>query len=311
MRTILADVEEKIKSGMPLSEAFEAQKVFPKIYTASILAGEKSGALDDVLARYVTFLRRSVGLGRKIRGALAYPAFLMVAAVIMVSFLSLYVVPRMSDLFKALNSKNGLPTITVIVLAVSSFLSSNIIWIAPLLIIGGAALYFWLRSTSGKMVLDNILLRLPLVGALLKQVTTAQLARSMSTLLSGGITVVDSWDIASQAITNLELRRRSQSVLPMIREGQSFTDSLTKANWMPPLAMDMIGIGERSGSLKEMLDEVSQFYDAEAEVRLEQLTSLLEPFILAIMAAFIVTILLAIYLPILQMISSGPMSGNK
>jgi type IV pilus assembly protein PilC len=131
----------------------------------------------------------------------------------------------------------------------------------------------------------------------------------MSTLLSGGITVVDSWDIASQAITNLELRRRSQAVTSMIREGQSFTDSLSKANWMPPLAMDMIGIGERSGSLKEMLDEVSQFYDAEAEVRLEQLTSLLEPFILAIMAAFIVTILLAIYLPILQMISTGPGSG--
>ncbi len=310
MRAVLGDVEEKIKSGMPLSDAFEAQKIFPKIYTASILAGEKSGALDDVLARYVTFLRRSVGLGRKIRGALAYPAFLLVAAVVMVSFLSLYVVPRMSDLFKSLNSKQGLPTITVIVLSVSGTLSSNIIWLGPLLIVGGLALYFWLRSPSGKLVLDNILLRVPLGGTLLKQVTTAQLARSMSTLLSGGITVVDSWDIASQAITNLELRRRSQAVLPMIREGRSFTDSLEKANWMPALGLDMIGIGERSGSLKEMLDEVSQFYDAEAEVRLEQLTSLLEPFILAIMAAFIVTILLAIYLPILQMISSGPMSGG-
>lgn len=309
LRVVLGDVEEKIKAGMPLSEAFEAQKIFPKIYTASILAGEKSGALDDVLMRYVTYLRRSVGLGRKIRGALAYPAFLMVAAVVMVSFLSLYVVPRMSDLFKSLNSKQGLPTITVVVLSISSTLSSNIIWLAPLLIVLLIGLYIWLRTPGGKLILDNILLRLPLGGTLLKQVTTAQLTRSMSTLLSGGITVVDSWDIASQSITNLELRRRSQAVLPMIREGRSFTEALEKANWMPALGLDMIGIGERSGSLKEMLDEVSQFYDAEAEVRLEQLTSLLEPFILAIMAAFIVTILLAIYLPILQMISSGPMGG--
>ncbi len=310
LRAVLGDVEEKIKSGMPLSEAFESQKIFPRIYTASILAGEKSGALDDVLARYVIYLRRSVGLGRKIRGALAYPAFLLVAAIIMISFLSLYVVPRMSDLFKSLNSSKGLPTVTVIVLAFSNTLSSNIIWLGPLLLVLVVFLYFWLRSPSGKLVLDKILLRIPLGGTLLRQVATAQLSRSMSTLLSGGITVVDAWDISSHAITNLELRRRSQAVLSMIREGQGFNEALDKANWLPPLALDMIGIGERSGSLKEMLDEVSQFYDAEAEVRLEQLTSLLEPFILAIMAIFVVTILLAIYMPILQMISSGPMGGH-
>ena len=311
LRAVLGDVEDKIKSGMPLSEAFESQKIFPRIYTASILAGEKSGALDDVLARYVIYLRRSVGLGRKIRGALAYPAFLLVAAIIMISFLSLYVIPRMSDLFKSLNSSKGLPTVTVVVLAVSNTISGNIIWIAPLLFFLILFLYFWLRAPSGKLVFDKILLRIPLGGTLLRQVATAQLSRSMSTLLSGGITVVDSWDISSQAINNLELRRRSQAVLSMIREGQGFNEALEKANWLPPLALDMIGIGERSGSLKEMLDEVSQFYDAEAEVRLEQLTSLLEPFILAIMAVFVVTILLAIYMPILQMISSGPAGGHR
>jgi type IV pilus assembly protein PilC len=310
LRAVLGDVEEKIKSGMPLSEAFDSQKIFPRIYTASILAGEKSGALDDVLARYVIYLRRSVGLGRKIRGALAYPAFLLVAAIIMISFLSLYVVPRMSDLFKSLNSSKGLPTVTVIVLAFSNTLSSNIIWLGPLLLVLIVFLYFWLRSPGGKLIFDKILLRIPLGGTLLRQVATAQLSRSMSTLLSGGITVVDAWDISSHAITNLELRRRSQAVLSMIREGQGFNEALEKANWLPPLALDMIGIGERSGSLKEMLDEVSQFYDAEAEVRLEQLTSLLEPFILAIMAVFVVTILLAIYMPILQMISSGPMGAH-
>ena len=133
----------------------------------------------------------------------------------------------------------------------------------------------------------------------------------MSTLLSGGITVPDSWDIASQAINNLELRRRSQGVLPLIREGRGFTDSLEKANWMPELGLDMVGIGEKSGSLREMLDEVAMFYDAEAEVRLEQLTTLLEPIILVFMAGIVVIILLAIYLPIIQTISSGPFGGRR
>ena len=311
LRIVLADVEEKIKSGVPLSEAFEAQGIFPRIYTASILAGERSGALDDVLARFVTYLKRSVGISRKLRGALAYPAFLLLAATMMVAFLSLYIVPRMSDLFKSLSANRGLPTVTVVVLSVSNFISGNVIWLLPLLIVVGLAMYVWLRTASGKLLLHKLLLRIPIAGQLIRNMGTAQLARSMSTLLSGGITVPDSWEISSQSINNLELRRRSQAVLPMIREGLGFTEALDKANWVPELALDMVGIGERSGSLREMLDEVANFYDSESEVRLEQLTTLLEPLILLFMAAVVVTILLAIYLPIIQMISSGPTGGRK
>ncbi len=310
LQIILADVEDKIKSGIPLSDAFEAQGVFPRIYTASLLSGEKSGALDEVLARYVDYLKRSVAVSRKLRGALAYPAFLLVAATFMVSFLTLYIIPRMSDLFKNLNTRAGLPTITVVVLAVSSTLANNIWWILPVLIVVILGLYIWIRTPNGKLVLDKILLRLPLGGSLIKQMTVAQLARSLSTLLSGGITVPDAWDIASQAIGNLELRRRSQGVLPLIREGRGFTEALTQASWMPELALDMIGIGESSGSLREMLDEVANFYDAESEVRLEQLMTLLEPIILVLMAIVVIVILLAIYLPIIQTISSGPFGGR-
>jgi type IV pilus assembly protein PilC len=137
LRAVLADVEDKIKSGVPLSEAFEAQGLFPKIYTASILAGEKSGALDDVLSRFVTYLKRSVGVSRKLRGALAYPAFLLFAAVIMVGFLTLYIVPRMSDLFKSLAANKTLPSVTLAVLWFSNTVISNAFWLLPLLIIGG------------------------------------------------------------------------------------------------------------------------------------------------------------------------------
>ena len=311
LRTMLADIEDKIKSGVSLSEAFEAQGTFPKIYTASLLAGEKSGALDDVLARYVDYLKRNVGVARKLRGAIAYPLFLLAAASFMVAFLTLYVVPQMSELFKGLSTNNGLPTVTVIVLGFSNFVAGNIWWLLPLVLVLLFALVIWLRSPSGKLILHKFLLRLPVVGSLIKQMTTAQLARSLSTLLSGGITVPDAWNIASESITNLELRRRSQGVLPMIREGRGFTEALIKANWLPELALDMIGIGEKSGSLREMLDEVANFYDAESEVRLEQLTSLLEPVILVFMAGIVITILLAIYLPIIQTISSGPFSGKR
>jgi type IV pilus assembly protein PilC len=310
LRVVLADVEEKIKSGIPLSDAFEAQGMFPRIYTASLLSGEKSGALDDVLSRYVDYLKRAVGVSRKLRGALAYPLFLLSAAIIMVAFLTLYIVPRMSDLFKGLSTKNGLPTITIVVLTISSTVANNIWWLLPMILILGFAIVIWLRTPSGKLLLHKFLLKLPLAGNLIKQMTTAQLARSLSTLLSGGITVPDAWDIASQAISNLELRRRSQGVLPLIREGRGFTEALGKAGWMPELALDMIGIGEKSGSLREMLDEVANFFDAEAEVRMEQLMTLLEPVILVFMALIVIVILLAIYLPIIQTISSGPFAGR-
>src|ERR671926_970244 len=229
LKAVLADVEEKIRSGMALSTAFAAQgPIFPRIYTASILAGERSGALDDVLARYVSYMRRGVEIRRKIRGALAYPLFLLGASMGMVMFLTVYVVPKMSSLFEGFNRE----------------------------------------------------------------------------LPAGGITLVESWEIAAESITNKELRARSSATLPMLREGRSFTESLESAGWIPPLALDMIGVGERSGSLREWLEKVADFHDRESEVRLEQLTTVLEPAILLVMGGGVVTILLSIYLPIIQSISN-------
>jgi type IV pilus assembly protein PilC len=305
LRAVLEEVETAIRGGAALSQAFAAQgATFPRIYTASILAGERSGALDEVLSRYVTYMRRSVGLRRKIRGALAYPAFLLVACLGMVIFLTTFVVPRMSDLFAGFG--NDLPTVTQIVLGLSNWLTGNLFWFAPLVIIGSAAVFIWSRTPGGSLTIDRSTLRLPLVGKLLIQMSTAQAARSLATLLAGGIPLVESWEIAAESITNLELRRRSSAILPLIREGRSFTESLEAASWMPELALDMIGIGERSGSLREMLDEVATFYDAESEVRLEQLTTTLEPAILVVMGGVVVIILLAIYLPIIKSISNGP-----
>jgi type IV pilus assembly protein PilC len=304
LRSVLGDVEDQIRGGAALSQAFASQgPIFPRIYTASILAGERSGALDDVLSRYVTYMRRNVALRRKIRGALAYPLFLLFASALMVTFLTVYVVPRMSDLFTGFG--NELPTVTQIVVGLSRWMSANVFWFAPLFIGAAIVLFIWSRTPSGKLTISGLILKIPLAGSLAIQLSVAQATRSLATLLAGGITLVESWEIASESITNLELRRRSSSILPMIREGRTFTESLEAANWIPALAIDMIGIGERSGSLREMLDEVAVFYDAESEVRLEQLTTTLEPAILVVMGGVVITILLAIYLPIIQSISGS------
>ena len=309
LRAVLEEVEDGIRGGAALSQAFAAQgDIFPRIYTASILAGERSGALDEVLSRYVTYMRRSVALRRKIRGALAYPTFLLLASLGMVIFLTVYVVPRMSELFAGFGGK--LPLVTQIVLGISGWLTGNVFWLAPLIIVSSIALLIWSRTLQGRLTIDALSLRIPLAGKLLVQLAVAQASRSLATLLAGGITLVESWEIAAESITNLELRRRSSAILPLIREGRSFTESLEAAKWMPELAIDMIGIGERSGSLREMLDEVATFYDAEGEVRLEQLTTTLEPAILVVMGGIVVVILLAIYLPIIESISSGPMLAH-
>jgi type IV pilus assembly protein PilC len=306
LRTVLAAVEEDIRGGAALSQAFAKQgTVFPRIYTASILAGERSGALDEILSRYVTYMRRSVGVRRKVRGALAYPMLLLIASFGMVVFLTVYVVPRMSNLFKDF-SKTGLPFLTQVVVGISNWVTGNLFWFGPLVLITVVSIFVWSRTPQGKLTIDRNILKVPVLGQLLIQIATAQATRSLSTLLAGGITLVESWEIAAESITNRELRRRSSAILPMIREGRSFTESLESADWMPALALDMVGIGERSGSLREMLEEVSTFYDAEAEVKLEQLTTTLEPAILIVMGGVVITILLAIYLPIIQSISNAP-----
>ena len=303
LRMVLADVEDKIRGGMALSSAFAQQgPIFPRIYTASILAGERSGALDEVLVRYNKYMRRGVEIRRKIRGALAYPIFLLLASLGMVVFLTTYVVPRMARLFEGFG--NNLPWITAAVVGLSNWMAANIYWFGPVVVVGSVVLYVWSRTPAGRLWVDRFVLKLPIAGQLVMQLSVAQVTRSLSTLLAGGITLVESWEIAAEAITNRELRARSSAISPMIREGRSFTESLESARWIPELALDMIGVGERSGSLKEMLDEVATFYDAESEVRLEQLTTILEPAILLVMGGVVITILLAIYLPIIQSISN-------
>ncbi len=304
LKIVLSDVESRIKNGVALSDAFAAQgDTFPRIYTASILAGERSGNLDDVLRRYVEYTKSIVALQRKIRGALTYPLILLSAAVILVTVLTTFVIPRFTAIFD--NMGNKLPAITVFVVGISSAMQANIYWLIPAIIGLVILLMSWRRTENGRRTLDRWILRIPIIGTLVRQLTTAQMTRSLATLLAGGITLVEAFQISLSSVTNHELRRSTEPALRQIREGKAFTESLDEAGWMPKMAVDMIGVGERSGSLREMLDEVAGFYDAETEVKLGQLTTFIEPVILFVMAGVVITILLAIYMPMLQMVNAG------
>jgi type IV pilus assembly protein PilC len=302
LRLVLQDVEERIKTGVPLSEAFAAQgDAFPRIYVASVLAGERSGSLDEVLTRYVTFTKAMLEIRRKLRKALTYPVILICASFVLLAVLTTFVIPSFAKLY---GSAGQLPLITQIVVAISDAIRSNMLWLLPLIVGGVVATYFWRKSESGRLTLDRFVLRLPLLGTLVRDMTLAKFARSFSTLLAGGLTVPDSVEIASDSITNRELFARSSAVLRKIREGRPVTESLAEAGWVPELALDMIGVGESSGALQPMLDEVASFFDAELDVRINSLTTIIEPVILVGMGGIVMFILLAIYLPILQAVGN-------
>lgn len=299
-RSVLEDVEAKVRNGAALSEAFAAQRgIFPRLYTASILAGERSGELDQVLLRYVQYTKTITELRRKLKKTLIYPAILLTASVGLVILMTTYVIPKFASLYEG--NADRLPYLTQVIIAISRTVSENLLWIAPL-VIGLAVLFaFWRNTQEGRRSIDQLMLKLPLVGDLIKYGTTAQLCRSLSTLLAGGITLLESFEIASESVTNTALRQSMATVAAKMRTGESFTESLQQAGWVPELALDMIGVGERSGALREMLDEVANFFDVELDLRLTALTSLIEPVILVIMGSVVMTILLAMYLPILEL----------
>lgn len=309
LRAMLVDVEERIKTGEALSDAFAAQgESFPRIYVASVLAGEKSGSLDEVLSRYVSYAKSMAEITRKLRKSLTYPVILVVASAILLAVLTTFVIPQFAQLY---GQTTNLPLITVIVVGVSDFVRAYIYPIVIVLAALGVGGFLWRRTPSGRLALDRAILKVPVFGDLIRDMTTARFSRSMSTLLAGGLTIPDALEIASDSITNRELHVRSENVLRRVREGKSLIEGLEEAGWVPELALDMIGVGESSGALQPMFDEVANFFDAEIDVRLSTLTTLIEPTILVTMGSLVMFILLAVYLPILTLIGQLGSGGGR
>jgi type IV pilus assembly protein PilC len=295
-KKLLEDVRDRLKGGSLLSEAFEAQGVFPKIYTTTLLAGEKSGNLEEVVGRYIAFQRLLLSFRKKLIASLIYPAILVVGVIFLFTMLLTWVVPRFAELFQDLGS--DLPSITKFVLA----LGQNAQTWAPVALITMVvlAVFFlrWRRTESGSLVWDRFRLGLPLFGSIWLKGQVATFSRMLSTLLSGGLPLVPSLETAAASIGSRSLAIGIRNASRSVREGRSLAKSLEATNTFPDLSVEMIEVGESTGALAQMLVSVAEFYEEDVQNALNAAMSLIEPLILIVMGVVVGFILVALYLPI-------------
>ena len=293
---VLEDVRDRVKAGALLSDAFEAQGIFPKIYTTTLLAGEKSGNLEEVIGRYIAFQRLLLTFRKKLVASLIYPSILVVGVIVLFSMLITWVVPRFAALFQDLGS--DLPAITKFVL---TFGESAQTWAPGLLVVGilVAILFFrWVKTESGRLRWDRFKLALPVFGSIWLKGQVATFSRMLSTLLSGGLPLVPSMETAAASIGSKSLSLGIREASKSVREGKSLARSLEATGRFPDLSVEMIEVGESTGALSQMLVSVAEFYEEDVQNALSAAMSLIEPVILIIMGLVVGFILVALYLPI-------------
>jgi type IV pilus assembly protein PilC len=295
-KSVLTEVRERVKAGEDLSDAFaHFGDLFPPLYAASLKAGERSGELEKVIRRFVRYMQILLQAKRKAVSAVVYPAVLVVLSGGMIAVMSLYVIPRFKEFYDALDVE--LPALTRAVLNTSIFARRHLVE----LVLGIAAAVFlvrrWIRTDVGRLAVDRAKLKLPLAGPILHRFALSEFTRSLSTLLSGGIPLVPSLEVSTRAVGNRYVRSRLEPAAGQLREGRAFHETMTSSGIVSDIAIDMIKVGESTGALADMLNEVSDFLDQEVETRVERILALLEPVMLVVMGIIIGTLLVAMYLP--------------
>jgi len=301
-RAVLNDVYQRVRSGTALSDAFSTHgALFPSVYTASLLAGERSGNLDAVLRRFVEYSKIVATVKRKMVSALIYPAILVTLALILVSIIVLKVVPAFSDFYVTFNAQ--LPLITRVVVRLSAFLRSQFLVI--LLAMGAAIAAFsvWFRRPGQKIRIHRILLGIPFLGDIALKFATSQMARTLATLLGGGLPLVNAIDIAARSVGNQFIAHELDTVAVRVREGESFAAALERRGVFPDVAVKMAEVGESTGALQDMLNTVADFYDEEISTNTERFVTLVEPVLLVVMGIVIASLLLALYIPLIELSS--------
>ncbi len=296
LRQHIEDVRERVHSGAMLSEAMRAQGIFPPVYTASVFAGERSGNLVEVITRYVQYEKTILTVRKRFLNSLIYPGFLVVLSIVMVGVIVTYVIPRFAELYTGLNAP--LPVSTRVLIAVSNTVQGNLVLILPLLIGGIVALKIWTGTRGGRHWMDELKLKAPIVGSLWTMFSMAQLSRTLATLLQGGIPLVAALEAGRDASGNRVIGDSIRQTITQVREGKSLSDSLEQTGHFPDLALEMIRVGEQTGSLPDMLNHVADFYDEDVNLRSAALLSWVEPVILIFVAVFIAFILISLYMPI-------------
>jgi type IV pilus assembly protein PilC len=299
---VLDGVYEKVKAGTALSDAFgEHPDLFPAVYSASLMAGERAGNLDQVIRRYVAYEKVVGAVRRRTIAALIYPMILVTMMLVLIGIIVFRVVPAFSEFYSQFGRQ--LPLSTRIIIAVSNFVVGNLPLIVVGVVVAAVALASWWKRPGQRTRIDQMLLEVPWAGETIRKFGTSQLARTLATLLGGGIPLVNALDIASRAMANRYLAAELTDVTRSVREGESFAAGLRARAVFPDVAVKMVEVGESTGALQEMLNSLAEFYEEEIETEVARFITLIEPVILIVMGAVIALVVLALYMPLFELSS--------
>jgi type IV pilus assembly protein PilC len=292
-------VRDDVRKGALLSEAFRAQRIFPKIYVTSIMAGEKSGSLVEVLERYIIYQKLALAVRKKVLVSLLYPSVLIVLVIGLMVFLVTYVVPSFATLYSSMSAR--LPAITLYLIAVGTTARSYVLAIAGALAGLIGIFVWWSRREAAREKIDRVKMNTPLFGDIWIKYQVAQFSRVLSTLLTGGIPLVQGLETAADSLGTPLLRKTLDKAGKMVREGQALSSSLAATGIFPELSVDMIEVGESTGALPAMLTSVAEFYEEDVNTKMTAALSLIEPAIMIFMGMFVAFVLIALYLPIFSL----------
>jgi type IV pilus assembly protein PilC len=295
-------VRDEVRNGTLLSEAFRQQSIFPKIYISSVMAGEKSGSLTEVLDRYIHYQKLSLAVKKKVMVSLMYPCVLIVLVGVLMVFLVTYVVPTFASLYSSMQAT--LPPMTELLIAIGTTARTYILVAIGALIVGIFVFRWWARRPAARERVDRVKMKVPIAGDIWLKYQVAQLSRILSTLLTGGIPLVQAMETAADSLGSPLLQKSVDTAGKAVREGQPLSGSLKAQKMFPPLAIDMIEVGESTGALPAMLNSVAEFFEEDVNTRMQAALSLIEPAIMLVMGGFVAFVLIALYLPIFSLADS-------
>ena len=303
LKSILENVRDRVKGGELLSDAFAAQNTFPRMYTTTLMAGEKSGNLEEVLGRYIAFQRLAVSFRKKMISSLVYPTLLVLMLLVMMTFLITFVVPQFANLYHQLGSE--LPPMTALMLAIGVNAKHYFFYALFALIGGGFLLWRWMKSDKGAVYMDRFKLKIPLLGDIWLKYQVAVFSRMLSTLLSGGLSLVPSLETSGESMQSHLMAHGIEKATRGVREGQGLARSLEQTKVFPEMAIEMMEVGESTGALPAMLNSVAEFYEEDVQNALATAMSLIEPVILIVMGVVVAFVLISLYLPIFSIGAGG------
>ncbi len=299
LNAILKDVKDYVEQGGTFSEGLGRHpKLFDELFVNLVRAGEMGGILDTILNRLAGYIEKRVKLARQVRGAMVYPIAIFLVAMIVVVVMLAWVIPSFKGMFAEFGGADSLPALTQMVIAASEGFLGNVHWI----ILGVGAFVFGVtyiyRKPAGKHFFHRTLLFMPIIGPVIRKISVARFTRTLGTLLSAGVPILDALDVVKKSAGNVVVENAIQDTSNKIREGQTMAEPLMETNVFPPMVVQMIGVGEQTGALDTMLNKIADFYEDEVDVAVAALTSLLEPLMMVFIGGIVGVILIAMYLPI-------------